>query len=176
MPKIDLNKIAEKKKNLYKRLTPSQRRVAVAKDALAQINANIWKPVGFSYVFFDEPQHRTTCLLDIDKTKCQVCARGALFLAAVNKFNDYNPSKHTVDKIINRISRSQFGNVESRLWSKSQICDIEAMYECWNYDRYDTRWEKFYPERKNRLIAILKNIIRNKGKFNKKDPHDIGEL
>ena len=131
---IDLQ-IARLKKNkeqnkLFRRLSPSEKRVAVAKDALKQVTKGVWSPRGLTYVYFDQPQDLTqTC--SFEDVSCEVCARGALFLGAINKFNNYDPKQffHNYANDVIAIDASDFGDVEDRLWSKAQICLIESVFE-----------------------------------------------
>lgn len=173
----------KKKNELFKKLTPAQRRVEVAKDALKQVQSGIWKAQRMSYVVFDTDQNLTqTC--SFENTECQVCARGALFLGAVNKFNNYDPEQEiNYPDEVQEMNNHHFGDVEDRLWSKSQIQMIECVFEsgdvgtCPKISDYKCVdiWSEKYPNLQDRLVAILKNIIRNKGTFKINDPKDVGK-
>jgi hypothetical protein len=196
---IDL-KIAElnriKKQNaLYKKLSPAERRVAVAKDALLNVQKDFWNPLGgYVYVNLDEEicVEHDMCSWLPGNAKCQVCARGALFLGALNKFNSWNPHENHArvkygEEYFKYIDPESFGDVEKNLWSSRQIAEIEyvfelerlggAVYQKWNNDEVELvkQWGKRYNTPKSRLIAILKNIIRNKGTFKMNDKKDIGK-
>ena len=124
-----LKKQIAKKNALFKKMTPAQRRVAIAKDALKQVSRGKWEAESRVYVTFDnlsKPEVLNTC--DLTEQDCRVCARGALFLAAVHKFNDFDFSKIDND-YIGEIHSSDFGNVETRLWSEEQLEEIEFIFE-----------------------------------------------
>lgn len=186
----DLKRI-KKQNALYKKLSPAQRRVEVAKDALLHVQKGFWKPkseTGYVSLAKSLEIDKSACSWYPGQTECTVCARGALFLGALNKFNNWNP-KDCIDTDcygrLKHIDDCEFGDVEDRLWSSKQIAEIELIFELsnigaaeyynWaeNTDLIINQWEKQYPKDKDRLIAILKNIIRNKGTFLMADKHDV---
>jgi hypothetical protein len=156
-----------------KKLTKSQMRVAIAKDALAQLRAE--KYVATKNVYIDD-----TLLHDLyaiskqegdvsahpflnNLKSCKVCAKGAIYLSTVRNFNDvtlvgFNDS--CVDK-----ANSIFG--------EKNLFRIESAFERWKKEdkkgrETNSKLNNFinkYPDKDVRLEKILLNIIRNKGVF-----------
>lgn len=165
----------------YKKASPAQRRVMIAKDALAQIERGKIRPESGTYVYlrnghtigYDTPLQ--PALLKDSPITCDCCAKGALFISCVRLSNRYNGNPSGIGS----------GGINSLVnWPAGNYEDIEAAFELWHGDAgYDTggystsyswvrKWEEKYPEGgheedRDRLVAILKNIIRNRGLFNK---------
>lgn len=177
-----------------KKLTKVQRRIAIIKDAIAQLKAGLYVTGDHSYVTLpkelelDSSTSAQRTLRNL-KEPCGVCVNGALLLSAIRKENDFNvealfrPNRLTV---IDRITKD-------RLFDKKNIFLVEAYYEGWavhvgcsvfrafvgfgftqkQLSRHRIKIDKFvekYPagkneERTDRLLAILKNMARNKGIF-----------
>lgn len=161
-------------------MTPAAKRVAIAKDALEQINKGLFNPRHGAYVEFYESievkdNNQELCSLIEDKG-CNVCARGALFLSTVRKFDNFSVSKiDKYDGTIDSIGQYEFKSYESNFFDRKQIRMIECMFEC-NSDHANvkdskkmidaavTYGESFHYS-KDRLKEICKNIIRNNGEF-----------
>jgi hypothetical protein len=142
-------------------------RVAIAKDALAWLKAGALKaghtyirPTGVYPMANDERQLR-----DVNLGKCTVCALGSLFIAEVVRFDDFRAGMFqndcsTVDRMKKAIERH---------FSLEQMTMIEDAYEGWGRDpnsRYATgEFYHRYLTSEMRLVAILENIIKNKGTF-----------
>lgn len=96
---------------------------------------------------------------------CQVCAKGALFIAAVDLYNkvDINPEQH------------QFGLFESHTikpllpyFSNKTLSRIEYAFDRgWvgKGSNADSVFGERYPDPRARLRAIMKNIIKHNGDF-----------
>lgn len=160
----------------YEKATAAQRRVMIAKDALAQLKIGKYVATPGTYVdamdlaeeakLKDEVQLNTLLHNPALTSSCNVCARGALLLSAVRHRNDC-----TIDSYG---STSEDTYVEE---FADQQEEIEAAFEDYSYrDREDGEeegnvWcEKFLTKKERgdetkRLELILKNIIRNKGTF-----------
>lgn len=148
-------------------------RVAIAKDALAQLRAE--KYVATKNVYIDD-----TLLNDLyAKSKeegdisaqpflntlksCKVCAKGAIYLSTVRKFNDV-----TLCNFHDKSSEK----AES-IFGENNLLRIESAFERWkNEDKKgretNSKLNKFidkYPDKNVRLEKILLNVIRNKGVF-----------
>lgn len=146
-------------------MSPEAMRVEIAKDALAQVRAEKFIPSEHNgYATFDQPinfefgdelqKHLT------DDRVCYGCARGALFLSIVRRHDNFKvdgtmrfdrKSIHTYCRI----------NKEEEFFTPQQLHAIESAYE--GYDQL--LWCRIYRDPKDRLIAILENIIRNNGTF-----------
>ncbi len=170
--------------------TKKERRIAIAKDAIAQIKAGKYESSPGVLCYFPEEMYE---LSDRDpklsgqkvlKTKlkatgpCYVCARGALFVSLVRKENkvdlrDLVYAKNIDEKLTNLFGRNQWTLMEAYFEGyrlSYQLQNTNALkFGLRKYPDLDT--EKFYRKYQNaedRLIAILKNLIKNGGTFN---PH-----
>ncbi len=154
----------EKNNAKFDKMTPAQKRVAMAQDALKWIEAGALIPMKGLYVntLSMDIYHRADDLdavnadgsrkqaRDVVLGPCNVCAKGALLIAKAVRFNNV-----TVLDLAN-YSDEQLTDY----FTTSQISQMEVAFE-----RYDTWWYDEYPDNKERLTAILKNVVRNKGQF-----------
>jgi hypothetical protein len=84
-------------KKAWEEMTRSERKVAVAKDVRAHILAKSFKVTPGSYlnIYKDldelpDSQSQAQCLLSSKKNKCEACARGAMMLVKVAKWNHWD--------------------------------------------------------------------------------------
>jgi hypothetical protein len=146
----------------------AQERVAICKDALAWIKAGALIPTMGVYVSPTitprefSPNNGKTQLRDIKLGKCQVCAKGALFLAKAVRYNNVLAAQWD-----NACDDSLPGGVMGEHFSFNQLWVIEDYFEGRHFgnNKNIIKWVKKYPNAKDRLIAILNNIIENKGTF-----------
>ncbi len=164
----------------FNKLTNQQKRIAVAKDALAMVlNGSVRPKRGVWVLTSLRKQNKFAGqqLCDVaGQMKCQVCQLGALFLADVSLRNEYTVPKYVEDEY-NQGSLATENNMErlEQYFSKSQIRLIENAFEegegffSWkhNVDEDDDaiQFGRKYKSAKKRMIAILENIIRNEGTF-----------
>lgn len=178
-----------------KKKTIVQRRIAIIKDAIAQLEAGhcrashcgyIYLPVTMSKVVSENPEASAQKLFGkLTKQKhCKVCAKGSLFVSLINKENELCACEIPDDnyRVTTRLT-------EGGLFSIKNIALVEIFYESWgvdSYENYETGETKAfsvrersilaakvrdldrkYPPGKNkeRLLYILKNMLKNKGIF-----------
>lgn len=169
--KVPVRKRGESAEAYMKRLKPvkltkAQMRVAVAKDALKQLATEryIARNMIFASTGFEtsglQPNEQIQPLLRTHEEPCKVCARGALWLSSIRKFNHC-----TVNEFDNASEESS-----ERLFGVVNLRRMEAAFELWeNTAQLDTRKERAfglkYDNAHDRLVAILKNVIKNKGQF-----------
>lgn len=109
--------------------------------------------------------------------ECEVCARGAAFLAYVKRFNNVKIGKF-FDSDGEFSGNDQLVIDQTRkLFGKKQVQLIETAFELRNaesdFEDYLTVEENElaqdfgnqHPREKERLVAIMKNIVKNKGVF-----------
>lgn len=156
-----------------KRLTITEKRVVVAKDALKQLKAERFVAQIGHYLGMDitqalEEVEDRTCQAQPylkDAKVCTVCAKGALLLSAIRKFN-----KATIRDVLNEdMSKPE------KLFGEHNLDNMEAAFETWDCfsgSRYGqpvpVKVEQFghnYDNAHDRLVAILKNVIKNNGTF-----------
>ena len=173
-----------------KKLTKAEIRIAIAEDVIAQIKSNKYKPTQGSWVEVasGEPYedwlyyNAQDCKVDVrDYTKnikkCHVCALGSLFVSAVNKYNNVYGTYDSLsfEQVFHTIAIGKKTSPLLRYFSISQLQLIEFTFENgmgYNYnlgdevvERKALEFYKQYPNMKDLLLAIMKNIIKNKGTF-----------
>lgn len=158
---------------------PKTKAVLVAKDVLEQLDALTFEAGRYFYVddvtlienITDDLQD---CVDEVQK-HCKVCARGALVLSKARLFNevplmDYVKSNDTI-----RLFQYDTTDLLKDVWDEEQLDLIEAAFEgdptllASDVDR-DLIDEAVvfggnYDTRKDRLAAIMENIIENNGVF-----------
>lgn len=183
-------KIAKKVKP-FSSLSKPEKRVAIAKDVLQQIKIGKYiaetgsyiggiKFIGGEYISDMENE-------DIQKNfkkirKCEVCAMGAC-LMSVTKFAN-KLEFGDIGSSITELNNDKVKRLFASIFSPSQLLMIERAFEgdsggttvgcdVFDLDEYDfekqiekcDEFYKSYFEQEERLVAIMKNIIKNKGTF-----------
>ena len=148
----------------FHKLSPAEKRVAIAKDALLQLRSEALIARCGTYVYpsgikYPAPSQELSEQLP-NLGQCYVCARGALFLSAVRKGNNFKTGSFIGEPT------QVLKPLEKRYWSRPQIKKIEAAFE--GFAGFKSKTCKFFDKYDNahdRLVAILKNIIKNNGTF-----------
>jgi len=163
-------------------MTKAQKRVAIAKDVIKQIAARNFRPKGGIYVSLAKPEagmgdYETTAdkaFFNARKRKpCVVCAKGAMVCSTIRLFNKFSDSIAALEPSVENVLRRNFGKRMGDM--------IECAFEQWDFDGYDghennhilgkdavNRSYAFglkYRSNTKRIIAIMRNIIANKGTF-----------
>jgi hypothetical protein len=174
----------EEKNRAFKKLSRPQKRVAIAKDALKWLNNGIYSAQEGVYcavrrtgTYYAEGNEQVNVLIANENVNCQVCAKGALLMSHIMFTNKVSLSESHYfgdsDAIQNRLKN---------VFSKSQLDLIETAFEKdviryrnkylinskGNYTKVASKAIRFgekYKEDQSRLVAILKNIVKNKGQF-----------
>lgn len=148
------------------KLTKKQQRIlAVVNDALEQIKLGIYKPTSGEYFELIGPDRRERYEIvrtsdasaqDFLKTnpKCEVCAKGALFCSLVRLENKVTQSDLTIPYTRESMLEELLGMKQAEL--------VEQVFEGW--EGY-TKLIDALPNDEDRLLYILRNMKRNKGKF-----------
>jgi len=190
-----------------KKLTAIQeKRVTVLKDAIAQIKAEKYAVKAHTgYVGraginpfnnYDLVAAADSCELllgkkaeDVElnkfldriitpKSPCQVCAKGAMLISSIRKFNNFS-LQDFVDTDLDDLA-SEDGTYD--IFGQENADKMEEYFEQNDpllnekgeeYDPYNDnhsscdfkQWTDDYPDSEDRLIAIFQNAIRNKGTF-----------
>lgn len=190
------------KKKAVKLTAIETKRVAVLKDAIAQIKIGRYSvESGTGYVDNNTDLRERlekaadACELFTGKTAnevefnkffdkiitpdepCQVCAKGAMLLSTINKFNNFT-LQDAADKNLDHLAGVEDGTHE--LFGSENADKMEEYFEgnddydrdengklvdIDNYEGETYKWSDQYPEDDDRLIAIFQNAIRNKGTF-----------
>jgi hypothetical protein len=178
----------------FKKLSQPRKRVAIARDALAQLGLRL-RPVTGKWVQFDEilnitglnEQTQVQSVLN-ETAQCNVCAKGALFVCLVDRTNDVTLSEAPITTNYAGCASQIHGRATdpylTRLFSENQLDLIEIAFEGKSFafmtglDANNTFEEKTAAEdffrvfghnkKQNaelRLRAIFENIIANNGTF-----------
>ena len=184
------------KKKIVKNTKPltalEAKRVAVAKDAIAQLKIEAYDAQSSNgFVYLDgasedelsslvevsqlvegKPAHEVELKKYItklvsNKRPCTVCAKGALFLSSIRKYNNCSISDAVnLDKNASEKMRQFYGKANADL--------IEAYFERNDPNsidvhidnpRYGMSWSDGYDNDTERLVLILENVAKNRGIF-----------
>lgn len=168
----------------FAELTPKNQKMQIVKDAIAQIKTKQIKASRGTYVEllnFNTHTQAPTSLQSLlsDGQKCECCAKGALFLSCVSSVNRVKTGEDFRDDDIKRRLKKWFTVLELDMieaaFERSVVNDdtgkLETysgfwyeMYTPTNLGRACIAFGKRYESDKNRLIAILENILQN-GEF-----------
>lgn len=174
----------------FKAATPSQKRVLIAKDVIAQIKAKRFKARSGTWVnpvfrngqdldmfekFDEEIAPVRELFLEQKIPACECCALGAMFMSCT-LYNNKTTVENLLDETLNfedliRTSGPQFSNGLDQFFSKTQLKLIEAAFEgdygafSWEGSDKTKVWYETLPNDTKRLVAIMNNIIKNKGIF-----------
>lgn len=148
-------------------------RVLIAKDVIAQLDARKLEAGGFYQIICHGIDRNADAKSHLP-AKCRVCAKGAVLLAHIERFNSV-----TVGEALN--ANHETAAAKATYFSVKQLDEIEAAFEGGfigdapspTAEKTAYRWATRYPHvlasdhfhRNDRLRAIMSNIIRNKGTF-----------
>lgn len=157
-----------------KSMTKEQARIAIAEDVIAalrigHIEATNGKFIELHGVIGDERDSLKDVLQCQDA--CEVCALGGMFVAAVERFNKIKATGSTLYDL------DEISPFLRQFFTKDQIKLIEMAFEQGNgafrtsslaMQELEARAIKFgnrFDCSEKRMIAIMKNTIRNNGTF-----------
>lgn len=164
------------KKETFNKKTKAQQRVIIAKDVLLRINDDKIIPTQgrFCKLPAKIAEDNSASLQDFmnkNKKHCYACGKGSLFMSFVGIKNEFTRGDIYGGENINSSAMIAL----SKIFTPQQLALIETAFEkvyyYWNVGLTVTQktkaiefGKKFkYPS--GRLIAIMKNIIKNKGTF-----------
>lgn len=170
-----MNLKTQKRNAAFKTASKSERAVMVAKDALKMLNAGKtraetgqWVNLKYTPEIYEEVQ---ICDVSDGFKECSVCALGALMLSEIRHTN-----KLKMSDVGYEIAYQEHGHRLNKLFSKSQQKLMELVFEG-GMGLFGVRYleedelakiDRFYcayEDDEGRLRAILKNVIKNNGKF-----------
>lgn len=154
-------------------MNKAQMRVAIAKDVIKQITAkrllarkNIYLMAGHTGSQDDAwrtklyKQNASTQLNEVLPKVCQVCAIGAVFVAAVEKNDALKVGQLYTEDGVRFVTSGTMKKYLRRWFSAAQLYLMEGVFEGWD-DSADT----LEGDSTDVLVFIMKNIIKNKGTF-----------
>ena len=142
----------------FNNMSKAERRVAVAKDVIKQINSGLF--TAESYYFYPKRKIlENVSEADLPKTSCYVCGIGAAAIAKIMKFNNYDfdnrPSSHV-------FYQGECHNALVDCFTEHQLHTIEYWFESNDIFSMPHDWLK--KSKENRMLCIYQSIIDNKGK------------
>lgn len=165
-------------------LTPLQaKRVAILKDAIKQIENEVYIAQSCNGYVVSNVLHKDIDILcdvysrdselkpfiDILITPakpCEVCAKGAILISAIRKFNNCSlgdAEDQGLDEKASYRAQQLFGTTNADLMEKWFETDSSLLF-----DDYDDIYKWDYLTDNAKLILIFKNAIQNKGIFKPK--------
>lgn len=178
--------LSEKNKKFWA-LPAAKKRVAVAKDVIRQINNGFYNPKTGTYFrpddFKGDIEAENAVKLDVALTEignrgghCTVCGIGGCFVSLA-RLGDKIKTEAAFGELVEAGDEPSDYFMKRKLrkiFSSTQLSMIECAFEM-----YDGHGDAHYQKRelaadwgnelnldsRNRLIAIMKNIIKNKGEF-----------
>lgn len=167
----------------FSRMSPAEKRVCVARDVLAQLKAKkilaksrLWARRHDSHneLLSEGDADESTELRDVlpKIEQCDACALGSIFLCAVNRADKLTVGDAGGGRYGLTIFFSYIDTYLEKFFSAGQLRLIEIAYECGR-----GQFNADTPEQvtaancykglglEERMGAIMKNIIKNKGQF-----------
>lgn len=188
LSKKQVDALIKKRKAIWRATTKPQRRILVARDVIAQIKADRLLPMKGRWIdlyrdwssaaYYDTMDSMQEVVL-AKKAKCQVCALGSIMASMVlfkNMVTIGNIDRDFDYYRLRKFKRRK-DNVGIRaLFSRDQLELIEGAFEMGSglhgtLKQHVKGWEEAkafgvkFNDSTSRLIAIMKNIIKNKGEF-----------
>jgi hypothetical protein len=176
----------------FNSLTPAQKRVAIAKDVIEQVKAEKYFARNRTYIdFYNKLEGEIQS--NFNKVKCECCALGAMFLSDVKYTNQctFEQAKSTSfsfdeeNRLRNYFDVEQLILIEAAFecWSSDRLLDYDEhtsgqIRDGFGYDLVMSNlsiteddldnaanFGNKYDDSSERLIKIMENIVKNKGKF-----------
>lgn len=187
-----------KRNKAFEKATTLQKRVLIAKDVLARISFNQYKPktsiwlrINPAHISSSEEQDSVQKMIVKEGIECKVCAMGGLAASCIGfnnsvtiseDFNTDNPHHYTTIDEELHLAELLHGAKEDKfqliaIFGKTEIEKIEMTFEMGRgYYRNNLSddplkqkcilfGEKYKNDNRERMIAIMNNIVKNKGVF-----------
>lgn len=184
-----IQKEIDKRNKIFKKASPAQKRVLIAKDVIDQIRLNKIKPqngVFFRSNYIDKIDEQVygyderdsismqKTLLSDKAGKCRCCALGSL-VTSCTLYNNKSTLADLQHDFLNLGDTIRYGekisNGLNEIFDKEQLKLIEIAFEkgvgyfC-GYMEYEAiSFGQRFRSAEKRLIAIMQNIIENEGEF-----------
>lgn len=166
----------------FNKLPKQRQRRLILLDVLKQLKSPVVKvqPMTYFIAQFKPsvlPQHARKDTIELQNklplmTHCEVCAKGALFLSAVTLGN--NCQVLNLEEVELGDGQRVFSRTIARYFSQKTLDLAETAFEVSQstpYSEPTTPYEHAinfgckYPDPTKRLIAIIKNMLKNNGVF-----------
>lgn len=178
---LDAMKAARKAKNdAFNKLSPDEKRVAIARDVLYQILSGFYVPTNMTYFNVPNslgkfknagPTADLQAMLD-EVPQCNVCAIGAMFASCVREADEITIGELLDDSSIESVRKygsdddiavdmeqRGFAPYLEKFFSFEQLVCMEQVFEGWYL------WHESVQHASDRLMLIMMNVVRNNGAF-----------
>jgi len=153
----------------FSKLPEWKQRVKIAKDVIIQLKQKkliaeggvFVRPYEIKSTYINHKHSQINNLINKKIVACNVCAKGSLFMAHIMKTNHCTLMEA-------RTTGNYSISKRLTMFSQEQLNKIEQVFEGYFDNGSKEKGNKFfkrYLNEHNRLIAIMKNIIKNKGEF-----------
>lgn len=177
-----------KREKKFKAASPAQKRVLVAKDVIKLIKLrkvqpstgdflSEWSPVGYEDLARNHPRDLRELILEGKLETCTVCALGGLMVGCTLYNDKVKYHEWGFTKIGDWIADDKpMPNGLNEIFSREQLILIEQAFERGDgYFKADkenlegtaaaVRFGIRHGDPDSRLLAIMRNIVKNKGEF-----------
>lgn len=166
------------KEKKWDKSTKAERRVMIAEDVIAQLKLqNIYAMKGKFIRWTGNPSDSTK-LKGIFKgrTSCSACVKGALFITSMqytngmvmgdsNWLGDWRPDSSPMKKLSKIFTSLQLAYIETAFEKTAMDCNQDFVdWDSYLADKLVAFGHKYYKD-EDRMVAIMENIIKNKGTF-----------
>ncbi len=179
-----LRKRIKDRERRFKKASPASKRVMIAKDVLSDIATRKLVARSGSWVNMAifGPSDKELQEILITKNECQVCALGAVFVCAAKRADDITVGEAYGLNHGATVGWAVLDNYLSRFFERDQLILIEQAFEGgggyfgeYGYGRRQgngvkgrdraTEFCGVNSSYEDRIVAIMRNIIKNKGEF-----------
>lgn len=166
----------EASNDVFNKATKAEKRVMIAKDCIARINAELLVPNRGSLIKSEAMNVNKEMLNSVE---CQVCAKGGLFASYVGRVNNFDERTSIVCGW--NSPKDGLHTKLSEIFTYKQLSLIECAFEGRKYLERDNKgndimfgnktldkaesYRNSFESSDECLIEICENIIRNKGTF-----------
>ncbi len=169
---LDLYASIEASNKKFKKMTPAQKRVQIARDVIAQLRAGQFEAQQGVYVdsnFRLKDSDLTKQLSDIlpKVPKCTVCGIGSAFLCAISRADNMTVEDATEGNYGSTVGvegDTAYDYLRA-FFSTKQLNAIENAFEQ-NHYLYGGDFAEDVDDDNERLRLIWENVVVNKGRFN----------
>jgi hypothetical protein len=150
----------EERNAAFHKLSNKEKRIAIAKDVLVQIELGKYLATTgiYFYMDFEGSYHKNGAnvqeVLLAKNPNCEVCAVGAAFASAARLGNNLFYKESNESDLVAEL----FGDDAANMEAAFERWDSPCVPEVQNFGRQ-------YPDTTERLKAIFQNIIDNDGSF-----------
>ena len=172
---LSLYKSVEKDNARFNKMSKAKKRITIAEDVIASLKINKYTATPGSYLEvqtnkdYDSLPGDSQALLHTEEVSCDVCAIGAIFASKVRKGSkcNYDLLNGDNDSLLIANLKGIFNEIELRIIETAFEGEAQSGLVKEADEEAAVSWYgKNHPDDADkRLVAIMKNIIKNNGNF-----------